>query len=49
MRRNVAILTTLREAMREVSHNLEKLKFFKADQDTKGAQLIRGTAFCNSK
>ena len=27
--------------MQQASHNLEKLRFFKADQDTKVAQLIR--------
>jgi hypothetical protein len=42
MRRNVAILTpTLREALQQASHNLEKLRLVNADQDTKVAQLIR--------
>jgi hypothetical protein len=41
MRRNVSILTTLREAVQQASHKLENLRFFKDDQDTIMAQLIR--------
>jgi len=41
MRRNVSILTTLSEAVQQASHKLENLRFFKDDQDTIMAQLIR--------
>jgi hypothetical protein len=41
MPRNVSILTTLREAAQQASHNLENLRFFKSDQDAIMAKLIR--------
>jgi len=41
MPRNVSILTTLREAAQQASHNLENLRFFKPDQDAIMAKLIR--------
>jgi hypothetical protein len=41
LRRTVAIpTTTLREAMQQASYNLDRVRFFKVNQDTRVAQLI---------